>query len=398
MDLVAGYPYWLLKNGLLNQYPRLRQNKTCRVAIMGGGISGALTAYRLVQSNIDCILVDCRAIGLGSTCASTSLLQYELDMPLHKLAGLIGEQKAIRSYQLCGEAVDKLIGIMKEIGFDKWSKRESLYFTMHDHEKDFMQNEWAARKNAAFEVDLLSSYDLAAYGVDAVYGILSQKGATNDGYAFTHALLQFLVKKGLEVFDHTRVVDIQYYNDHVLLKTGEDCVIKADYLVNATGYEVVNFLSVENVSLHCTYAVISETNHSDPWKDSVMMWNTDDPYNYLCVADENRIIIGGRDEPFNDKRTLNDLLEKKANLLADDLKKISPSLLFKKELAWSGVFGKTKDSLPYIGPHSKTPRCFYALGFGGNGITFSVIAADIITNMVLGKKDSNAGLFNFGRQ
>ena len=49
---------------------------------------------------------------------------------------------------------------------------------------------------------------------------------------------------------------------------------------------------------------------------------------------------------------------------------------FKKEFAWSGTFGKTKDSLPYIGPYKKTPNTYYALGFGGNGITFSVIAAE----------------------
>src|SRR5690349_16746937 len=115
MELVAGYPFWLIKNGLQYSYPKLLENKECDVVIMGGGISGALTAFHLIQSGFECILADSRTIGLGSTCASTSLLQYELDLPLHKLKKTIGEYKAIRSYQLCSEAIDKLINIMSEI-------------------------------------------------------------------------------------------------------------------------------------------------------------------------------------------------------------------------------------------------------------------------------------------
>jgi len=61
------------------------------------------------------------------------------------------------------------------------------------------------------------------------------------------------------------------------------------------------------------------------------------------------------------------------------------------------VFGKTNDSLPYIGEYRKTPRIFYALGFGGNGITFSLVAAEIITDLLLGKKNENADVFSFSR-
>src|SRR6185436_5357574 len=104
MELVAGYPFWLIKDGLLYSYPKLLENQKCDVVIIGGGISGALTAWHLTRSGVECVLVDGRTIGLGSTCASTSFLQYELDIPLHKLKKTMGEHKAVRAYQLCGEA------------------------------------------------------------------------------------------------------------------------------------------------------------------------------------------------------------------------------------------------------------------------------------------------------
>ena len=79
MELTAGYPFSLIKNGIPFEYPKLSKNVRSRVVVIGGGISGALTAYYLTEKGVDCILVDGRSIGLGSTCASTSLLQYELD-------------------------------------------------------------------------------------------------------------------------------------------------------------------------------------------------------------------------------------------------------------------------------------------------------------------------------
>ena len=100
MNLKAGYPFSLIKNGLVFNYPKLEKDIQTEVLIMGGGISGALVAYHLMQKNIPCVIVDARSIGLGSTCASTSLLQYEIDTPLYKLSKLIGEKSAVRSYWL----------------------------------------------------------------------------------------------------------------------------------------------------------------------------------------------------------------------------------------------------------------------------------------------------------
>jgi glycine/D-amino acid oxidase-like deaminating enzyme len=400
MELVAGYPFWLLKTGLHHQYPRLLENAKCQAVIIGGGISGALTAYYLTLAGVECILVDGRSIGLGSTCASTSLLQYELDIPLHRLKKRVGAYKAERAYQLCGEAVDKLVNLMDHIGFRNFKKGKSLYFSVHRRDKKFMKEEWLARKEAGFEVELLSHEEMKKkYSLEAAYGILSGKAATNNAYALTHEILQYCLRKGLKVFDRTKIKSIDYKKEQVILKTEEGCLITADYAINATGYEVINFVGEKIVDLDCTYAIVSEgeAKKDEPEKDHVIMWDTDDPYLYLCPTVENRVIVGGRDERFITVKTMHGYLDKKASLLEKDFKKLFPSYSFKKEFAWSGVFGKTKDSLPYIGNYPKTPRTFYALGFGGNGITFSLVAAEIITDLLLGKKNKNADIFSFSR-
>jgi glycine/D-amino acid oxidase-like deaminating enzyme len=301
---------------------------------------------------------------------------------------------------LCGEAIDKLADLMTNLSFKEFDSRNSLYFSRKKKQKEFMRKECLARKQAGFDVELLDGTQLNdAYQIKAAYGILSAKGATNNAYALTHRLLEECFKKGSKIYAQTKINSITYEKQCVILKTVEGRAIKASHVINATGYEVTNFIDKKIVDLDCTYAVISESDaeHEEPWKNSIMMWNTDDPYLYMCCTTDHRIIIGGRDERFVNVNTMHTYLPKKEALLEKDFSKTLPSMTFKREFGWSGVFGKTKDSLPYIGNIRKTPRTFYALGFGGNGITFSLVAAEIITDLLLGKKNEDAEIFSFSR-
>ena len=400
MELVAGQPYWLIKSGLPYSYPKLSNDIRCDALIIGGGISGALTTHCLTKVGIECVLVDARSVGLGSTCASTSLLQYELDVPLHQLKKKVGEQRAVRAYQLCGEAIDKLTDLMINLSFKEFDRRNSLYFSQRTKQKELIRKEWLARKQAGFEVELLGAKEMKdSYNLEAAHGILSAKGATNNAYALTRRIIEECVKNGSRIFAHTKISGITYQKQCVILKTEQGCTIQANQVINAAGYEVTNFIDKKIVDLDCTYAIISESpaEQKEPWKNSIMMWNSDNPYLYLCCTTDHRIVIGGRDERFVNVNTMHTYLPRKEALLEKDFNKLFPSVSFKREFGWSGVFGKTKDSLPYIGNFHKTPRTFYALGFGGNGITFSLVAAEILADLLLGKKNEDAELFSFSR-
>ena len=86
MDLKSGYPFWAVKNGLMHAYPALREDLACDVAVIGGGITGALMADELVRHGHGVVVLEQRDIGCGSTAASTALLQYEIDTHLVDLA------------------------------------------------------------------------------------------------------------------------------------------------------------------------------------------------------------------------------------------------------------------------------------------------------------------------
>lgn len=401
MTLKAGYPFWLIKDGLPFTFPKLDHDIDTHVAIIGAGISGALVRYHLINAGIDCVTIDARTIGLGSTSASTSLLQYEIDVPLYKLTEMIGRKKAERAYQLCSDAIDKLGKITKDRGVDYFEKKKSLFYAAYKKDVKWLKAEYEARKAAGFTVRYLEADELKQkYGFDGFGAIESEQAAQTNAYMLTHCLLQHKHKKGKanDIFDRTEITDIKHNKDGVVLKTESGYTIKAKKLVYATGYEVVDFIDKKIVDLLSTYAVISEQyNERDFWKDDVLIWNTADPYLYMRTTPDNRVLVGGRDVDFSDPNKRDKLMKSKTKQLTNDVNKMFPHLKFKPEFAWTGTFGSTKDGLPYIGEYDRLPNSYFALGFGGNGITFSLIAAEMITDLILGKENKDLELFSFNR-
>src|SRR6476620_11260484 len=108
MDLKSGYPLWPVVDGLIATYPHLDGDARCDVVVLGAGISGALVAFHLAEAGFDVMVLDRRDVGWGSTAASTAILQYEIDVPLTELAGLVGVEHAVRAYVACRDAIGKL--------------------------------------------------------------------------------------------------------------------------------------------------------------------------------------------------------------------------------------------------------------------------------------------------
>lgn len=398
MDLQSGYPFWLVSAGLPYAYPKLQKDYRKDVIILGGGISGALTANALTEAGIECAVIDARSIGLGSTCASTSLLQYQIDEPLCKLIHKRGQAIAERAYHACADSIDKLEAISKKIKHKDFKRRPTLFFASYQKHASLIEEEYKLHKASGFKVQLMQKKDIKnLFGFDAPNALFSNHSAETNAYTLTHELLQYNMHKGLEVFDRTKIKDIQHGRRSVKLITEEGFVVRCKKLVYATGYEVVKYIHKHVVDLKSTYAVISE--EMEPtfqWYKDCLIWETKESYLYLRTYG-NRVLAGGRDENFINPVKRDKLIKHKAALLCTDVKKLFPAMSFKPEFSWTGIFGSTKDGLPYIGKYKSLPNSLFALGFGGNGITFSVIAADIIVQEISGKKHPDLDLYSFER-
>ena len=147
-----------------------------------------------------------------------------------------------------------------------------------------------------------------------------------------------------------------------------------------------------------TYALVSEQSSRLPPKfDSILFWNTSSPYHYLRSTDDGRILVGGEDEEFINKEKRDRLLDIKSKKLRNYVKKLLPDFDFRPDFTWAGIFGETKDGLPYIGEHPKFPGAYFVLGFGGNGITFSVIGMEMLSVHLKGGSHELEEFFRFSR-
>jgi glycine/D-amino acid oxidase-like deaminating enzyme len=398
MDLRSGRPFWLLQGDEFAPYPQLDRDKSCEVAILGGGITGALVAYHLAEAGISTVLLDRRQPGRGSTMASTGLLQYELDTPLCELIKLVGKKNDFRSYQLCVGTFDKFERLLADIG-DRcgFERCPSLYLASEASEARQLKEEFESRREAGIELEYLSESDIKRrFGFSRPAALLSRDGAQVDPYRLNQRLLERSMQRGIEIFAETHVTQYLPTTDRVRLLTEHGPTITCRRVVFATGYETPQFLDQNIVTLKNTYALASLSIHQSIKIKKSLIWETARPYFYLRWGPDNRAMIGGEDEPYSDAQIRDELIPAKSAVLCRRFREMF-GIQIAPECAWAGVFGETKDGLPYIGPHQQFPLGLFALGYGGNGITFSLIAAEIIRDALLGRSNPDAQLFGFDR-
>jgi glycine/D-amino acid oxidase-like deaminating enzyme len=138
--------------------------------------------------------------------------------------------------------------------------------------------------------------------------------------------------------------------------------------------------------------------HFAGWWERCLLWETARPYLYLRTTDDGRAIVGGEDDPFRNPDRRDRLVPEKADRLARRFREMFPAIELEIAYAWAGTFGETEDGLAYIGAVPEAPSCFFALGFGGNGVTCSAVAAEIIRDAIQRRPNTEAHLFRFDRQ
>jgi len=355
-------------------------------------------ADALVGEGLDVVLLDRRDLGQGATAASSALLQYDLDVPLHRLSRTIGTSRAARAYRLGVEAIERLraTASRRAIPFERAT---SLHFGASARGVTALRREFAARRRAGFAVEWVGPRALkATWGLVARGAIRSDEAAQIDPYRYCHALLSSAAERGARVYDRTTVASLREEKDRAVIRLDCGAVIVARYVVCATGYETAVAMPRGLVRLHSNYVVVTEP-LALPWRKREMattMWELADPYVYLRTID-GRLMMGGADEAFLDERRRDRLIPAKTRRLMRRARSLFPSLEPQPAFAWAGTFATTMDGIGFVGPRRRGSRVLHALGFGGNGITGSATACAVLTDHIMGRPNPDAALLAFDR-
>ena len=289
-----------------------------------------------------------------------------------------------------------------ETGVDAdFEKRPSLFYASIPKDIELIEKEYVIRKKHNLPVRLLGKEEIKKlYNIEVPgNALLNRVSAQMDAYKATTGLLLYHMKKdGLEIFTHTGVTECVEMPEGYIIETDRGHKIECKYVIIAAGFEAGKFLSREIMDLTSTYALVSHpVDSKDLWPEQCLIWETAEPYLYIRTTRGNRIIVGGEDEKFSDPERRDALLRKKTLVLEKKFRRLFPSIPFKTEMAWCGTFSTTKDGLPFIGNCPDKDRMFFDLGYGGNGITFSMIGAQIICKKLQGIDDERGRIFGYER-
>jgi glycine/D-amino acid oxidase-like deaminating enzyme len=401
MDLKSGYPFWAIKNGLMCAFPQLKADISCDVVVVGGGITGSLIADELGKSGLDVVVVEQRDVAWGSSAASTALLQYEIDTHMADLAKMYGEFHAVQAYQACADAITDLQSLASELGDVDFDMQESLYYASKRGHKTPLREEYELRVKHGFDAQWLDSKAVKErFGIKAPCAILTKLAARVDPYRMASKLLLRLTERGGRVFDRTVIDAIEPSEKGVTLRTPEGLQIHAGHVVIAAGYASQKWLKKPVAKNRSSYAFIT-----DPIEKtdlgllaSTMVWESARPYLYMRTTGDGRLLVGGDDDDIDIPSRRDKRVDSKARGLCKKVKKLFPSLSIHPAFSWGGTFAETEDGLPFFGEHPQYgPRVQFAMAYGGNGISYSMIGAGLLRAHIEGRQHPLTELFSFSR-
>jgi glycine/D-amino acid oxidase-like deaminating enzyme len=383
-DLRGGRSPWFAGAApLLRQRPN--QDLRCDVLIVGCGITGSLMAEHLTRQNIDVVIIDRELPGHGSTAASTAMLLWEIDRSLRELTAIYGFERATRAYRASFEAVQGLKALVQQFGLPcDMREKQSLYLAAGDSAKELIE-EHALRSRAGLPGAFLDHKQLLGdFDIHRAGAIVSPGSADADPVQLSGGLLKIALARGARMFEGEAVTfDSTAHAAGITLDCGH--TIEARHVVLATGYVMPDIVRSTVQKPSSSWALATKPQPSNLWKGGALIWEDSKDYLYARTTAAGRIIIGGEDsEEVVDPDARDALIPEKSQILASKLAALWPRAQIDVEFCWSGTFDTTKDGLPLIGPVPGFQHIYAAYGYGGNGITFSYLAADMIRNLIGG--------------
>ncbi|SED47227.1 FAD-binding oxidoreductase [Rhodobacter sp. 24-YEA-8] len=397
-DLRIGTPFWVkTPHSKVDAQSALTRDRFDLI-VVGAGISGALVAEALTRAGKSVLILDRRPAVRGSTPASTAMIQHEIDVPLTRLRKKIGKDHADRAWLRSVRAVEDLVSLATKLKLDcQMRAKPALYLAGNDLGARALANEAKARAEIGIRADYLKRADLMARcGMDRTAAIWSDASASANPAQLTAGLLLAALSRKAQIVSPVEITDMAELPSGIALSTSQGEVLVAGHAVFCTGYEYLPQMKTKSHHVTSTWALASEPISELPdWMRDTITWEAAEPYLYFRTDEAGRVIAGGEDEDASETNSDPKKLAKKARTIAQKLHDLTGVKIGKPAYTWSAPFSVTDDGLPIIDRVPGFERIYSVMGFGGNGITFSMIGAQIIASAIAGKPDPDAEIFRY---
>ena len=312
----------------------------------------------------------------GSTAASTALVQYEIDTPLIELTRKIGhDQRRARLAALAAGGRCARRRIARRSASRVRDPRHALSRRQHARRRSELRREATARRAVGLETHIAHAqrHCEARYGITRRAALLSYGNLAIDPRKATLALAGRRRAATARAFiAPAKIVDVGPPHAVVARDDRDGHPITARHLVFATGYECRNTCRSKGHKIISTWAIATTAADAAPVAGRMHDLGSRRSLS-LCAHDaDGRVICGGEDEEFSDDEERDALIERKSATLCAQARKLFPTLDTELEYAWAALVRRKHDRPAH--DRARCPacaNCWAALGYGGNGTTYS---------------------------
>ncbi len=398
-----GTSYWLDRVGRRPApATRLAGDLETDVVIVGGGLTGSLTACLFARAGVPVVVLEAERLGDRAALDAGWLLETP-GVDFLALQSALGLKDARRVYEASRKAALEVASFLRRLGPKLAPEpRESLVIAATPADAAALERERAGRAAAGLDAVWLPARRAAAEsGADLVRGALKTRSeGLVDPWQTARALADAATAAGARLFEQSRVTKVRH------TRTGAEAVtakgtVRAKAVVLATGAPRPLVAALQrHVRVDHTYVVVTEElpaamRRAVPADAVVRSVGT--PL-VAAITRGGRVVIQGGDQPPVAARLAEQALRQRTGQLMYEWSLRHPAVSgLPPTYAWTATRVVGRDGLPVAGAHRNFPHHLFALGLGGTGLAGAWLAARIVLRQYQGDAEPADAVFGFGR-
>ena len=374
--------------------PALATDITADVCVVGAGIAGLTTAYLLAEEGRSVVVLDDGPIGGGETSRTTAHLANALDDRYFEIESMHGEKGARLASGSHATAIDRIESIVARETIEcDFERLDGYLFVPPGESTDVIDKELAAAHRAGLiGVERIERAPLERFDTGTCLRFPRQ--AQFHPLKYLDGLAQAIEKKGGRIVNNTHAEQFKSgAPDQVT--TSKGLVVSTGTIVVATNTPVNDWVTIHTKqAAYRTYVIGIPVPKGSVAR--ALYWDTQDPYHYVRLHDAGQhdvLIVGGEDH----KTGQADDADERFGRLEAWARERFPAAAEEVEFRWSGQVMESNDGLAFIGRNPGDKNIYMVTGDSGNGMTHGTIAGILLTDLIMGRENEWATLYDPSR-
>jgi glycine/D-amino acid oxidase-like deaminating enzyme len=384
--------------------PRYRGSAAADVVIVGGGLTGCVTAYAFAAAGIKPILFEGNQIGHGASGNAAGIISDDPGVEYASLEKALGRRRAVRAWQAWRRAALDFQALLRRLDIKcALEPKPAVTVAVPADQVLRVKREQKARREAGIDLSLLNARATAEeVGISAHSAARSRDAATLDPYRACVGVAAAAAARGARLFEHTPVKKITFTRKVADVFT-ENGSIRTSRVVIATGEPTALFRSLErHFYFHRSFfaltgAVPARIRQRLGQRTSILRDLSSPPHMVRWVDDE-RILISGADTDSTHMKPPAKVVVQRTGQLMYELSTLYPDISgIQPDYGWDASYTRSADGLPYLGAHRNYPFHLFAFGDSSHSVTGAYLASRIFLRQHLGEIDPADEVFGFHR-